>query len=117
MFKLAENNTNIKTEIIAGITTFLTMVYIVVVNPIILSDAGVPFDQVLNARLLQQSLAYFGWHCRNHPIAIAGYGLKCTFRSLQSLVQMKAYPILQQFPLICSKYYFVILWWTPSAKD
>ena len=35
MFKLKENNTNVKTELIAGLTTFLTMVYIVVVNPII----------------------------------------------------------------------------------
>jgi AGZA family xanthine/uracil permease-like MFS transporter len=35
MFKLKENNTTAKTEIMAGITTFLTMVYIVIVNPII----------------------------------------------------------------------------------
>ena len=42
MFKLKENQTNAKTEILAGITTFLTMVYIVIVNPVILSDAGVP---------------------------------------------------------------------------
>ena len=42
MFHLKEHNTNVKTEILAGMTTFLTMVYIVVVNPVILSDAGVP---------------------------------------------------------------------------
>ncbi len=45
MFKLKENNTNVKTELIAGLTTFLTMVYIVVVNPIILKDAGVPLNK------------------------------------------------------------------------
>ena len=40
LFKLKENNTSVKTEIIAGITTFMTMAYILAVNPSILSDAG-----------------------------------------------------------------------------
>ena len=39
-FKLKENGTNIRTEVIAGITTFLTMAYIIFVNPQILADAG-----------------------------------------------------------------------------
>ena len=52
MFKLKEHQTNARTEILAGITTFLTMVYIVVVNPIILADAGVPFDQVFTATII-----------------------------------------------------------------
>jgi len=39
-FKLSENNTSVKTEIIAGITTFLTMAYIIFVNPAMLADAG-----------------------------------------------------------------------------
>ena len=37
IFKLSENNTNVKTEVTAGITTFMTMAYILVVNPMILS--------------------------------------------------------------------------------
>jgi L-fucose isomerase-like protein len=49
LFKLRENQTNIKTEVIAGITTFLTMVYIVVVNPVVLSSAGVPFHSMFAA--------------------------------------------------------------------
>ena len=40
LFKLKENNTNIKTEVIAGITTFMTMAYILAVNPSILSASG-----------------------------------------------------------------------------
>ena len=40
LFKLKENNTNVKTEIAAGITTFMTMAYILAVNPNILSAAG-----------------------------------------------------------------------------
>ena len=39
IFKLSENKTNVRTEIVAGITTFLTMAYIIFVNPDILSDA------------------------------------------------------------------------------
>lgn len=51
-FKLRENNTNIKTEILAGITTFMTMAYILVVNPAILSQAGMDFGGVFTATAL-----------------------------------------------------------------
>ncbi|MBM7606122.1 AGZA family xanthine/uracil permease-like MFS transporter [Metabacillus crassostreae] len=81
MFKLAENNTNARTEIIAGITTFLTMVYIVVVNPIILADAGVPFDQVFTATIIATVIGTL-WMAlsANYPIAIApGMGLNAYF--------------------------------------
>ena len=40
LFKLKQNNTTAKTEVVAGITTFMTMAYILAVNPSILSDAG-----------------------------------------------------------------------------
>lgn len=49
LFKLKENNTNVKTEVLAGITTFLTMAYILAVNPSILSDAGMDPTAVLLA--------------------------------------------------------------------
>ncbi|WP_379970152.1 NCS2 family permease [Ectobacillus sp. sgz5001026] len=81
MFNLSNHNTNIKTEIIAGITTFLTMAYIVVVNPVILSDAGVPFQQGFTATIIA---AFVGTLCMalfaNMPIAIApGMGLNAYF--------------------------------------
>lgn len=81
MFRLKENNTDIKTEIIAGITTFLTMVYIIVVNPVILSDAGVPVDQVFMATIISAVVGTL-WMalCANYPIAIApGMGLNAYF--------------------------------------
>ncbi|WP_110111605.1 NCS2 family permease [Bacillus sp. CGMCC 1.16541] len=81
MFKLKEANTNAKTEVVAGITTFLTMVYIVIVNPVILSDAGVPFDQVFTATIISAMVGTL-WMAlaANYPIAIApGMGLNAYF--------------------------------------
>ncbi|WP_442598997.1 NCS2 family permease [Neobacillus sp. D3-1R] len=81
MFRLKENNTNVKTEVLAGITTFLTMVYIVIVNPIILADAGVPFAQVFTATIIA-TVAGTLWMglFANYPIAIApGMGLNAYF--------------------------------------
>ncbi|MFD1707282.1 NCS2 family permease [Siminovitchia sediminis] len=81
MFKLQENQTTVKTEILAGITTFLTMVYIVVVNPIILKDAGVPFEQVFTATIIATVIGTL-WMAlaANYPIAIApGMGLNAYF--------------------------------------
>ena len=40
MFKLSENKTSFRTELLAGVTTFLTMCYIIIVNPMILSETG-----------------------------------------------------------------------------
>ena len=51
-FKLAENNTNVRTEIIAGFTTFFTMAYIIFVNPSILSATGMPSGGVFVATIL-----------------------------------------------------------------
>lgn len=81
MFRLKEHGTNVKTELIAGMTTFLTMVYIVVVNPIILSDAGVPLDQVFMATIISAVIGTL-WMaiCANFPIAVApGMGLNAYF--------------------------------------
>ena len=56
-FKLSENGTTVKTEIIAGITTFMTMAYILVVNPGILSETGMDFGAVFTATALAAFLA------------------------------------------------------------
>ena len=47
VFKLSEKGTTVKTEILAGLTTFVAMAYIIFVNPSILADAGIPFDEQL----------------------------------------------------------------------
>ncbi|MDB8987010.1 NCS2 family permease, partial [Parabacteroides merdae] len=76
-----ENNTNVKTEVIAGMTTFMTMAYILVVNPSILGDAGMDKDAVFAAT----AIAAFIGSCimgflANYPIALApGMGLNAFF--------------------------------------
>lgn len=81
LFKLRENNTNIKTEILAGITTFVTMAYILAVNPDILSEAGMDKTAVLMATAIS---SFIGSMCMafmaNYPFALApGMGLNAYF--------------------------------------
>jgi len=80
-FKFQEHNTNLRTEIIAGITTFLTMAYIIFVNPAILSDAGMDFGAVFVATVLAAVIGtlIMGLFA-NYPIALApGMGLNAYF--------------------------------------
>src|SRR5580658_11234833 len=81
LFRLAEHNTSVRTEVLAGFTTFLTMVYIVVVNPAIMGDAGMPVGAVAVATCLA---AGFGsilmGLASNYPLALApGMGLNAYF--------------------------------------
>ncbi|WP_338753444.1 NCS2 family permease [Bacillus sp. FJAT-52991] len=81
MFNLQKNGTTVKKEIMAGITTFFTMVYIIVVNPMILQSAGVPFEQVFTATIIATVIGtlWMGLFA-NYPIAIApGMGLNVFF--------------------------------------
>ncbi|MFQ3543409.1 NCS2 family permease [Halobacillus rhizosphaerae] len=80
-FKLAENQTNVKTEVLAGVTTFLTMVYIIVVNPGILQAAGLPFEQVFMATVIAAVIGTLTMAlAANYPIAIApGMGMNAYF--------------------------------------
>ena len=55
-FKLKDNGTNVRTELLAGLTTFLTMAYIIFVNPSILGDAGMPKDAVFVATCLAAAI-------------------------------------------------------------
>lgn len=57
LFKLKEKHTTVKTEIIAGITTFLAMAYILGVNPIILADAGMDIPSVFMATAISAAFA------------------------------------------------------------
>ncbi|EKO3693520.1 NCS2 family permease [Vibrio metschnikovii] len=81
LFKLSENGTTVRTEIIAGITTFLTMAYIIFVNPAILADAGMDRGAVFVATCLAAAIGCFimGF-VANYPIAQApGMGLNAFF--------------------------------------
>lgn len=77
LFHLRENNTTVRTEVVAGITTFMTMAYILAVNPSILGDAGMDRNAVLIATCLA---SFIGTACMglgaNMPFALsAGMGL------------------------------------------
>jgi AGZA family xanthine/uracil permease-like MFS transporter len=80
-FHLSENHTTVKQEMLGGVTTFITMAYIVVVNPQILAQAGMPADGVMFATCLSAALAtlVMGLYA-NYPIALApGMSLNAYF--------------------------------------
>ena len=81
LFKLSENKTDVKTEVLAGVTTFMTMAYILAVNPSILSAAGMDSGAVFTATALA---AFVGTLLMavlaNYPFALApGMGLNAYF--------------------------------------
>ena len=81
IFKLKENKTDVKTEVLAGLTTFMTMAYILAVNPSILGDAGMNTNAVLLATAIS---SFIGCICMafmaNYPFALApGMGLNAYF--------------------------------------
>lgn len=80
-FGFAQAGTDLRTELLAGVTTFLTMAYIIFVNPAILGDAGMPKESVFVATCLVAALAslIMGLYA-NYPIACApGMGLNAYF--------------------------------------
>lgn len=80
-FQLAAHGTTVRTEVLAGLTTFLTMAYIIFVNPDILAAAGMPRDAVFVATCLAAAIgsAIMGLYA-NYPIAVApGMGLNAYF--------------------------------------
>lgn len=81
LFKLKEHNTSVRTEVIAGLTTFLTMAYIIIVNPMILGDAGMPTGPVFVVTCLAAALGCIIMALyANYPIAMApGMGLNAYF--------------------------------------
>lgn len=80
-FKIKENNSSIPKEIIGGITTFMTMAYIIFVNPAILSNAGMDYSAVLVATALSASFgSILMGLLANYPFALApGMGLNAYF--------------------------------------
>lgn len=81
VFKLKEKNTNVKTEIIAGITTFLAMAYILGVNPLILGDAGMDTPSVFMATAISAGFASIVMGVvANYPVSLAaGMGVNALF--------------------------------------
>lgn len=80
-FKITERGSTIRIEVIAGITTFMTMAYIIFVNPSLLSQAGMPFDALLVSTCLAAAIAtVLMAFLANYPVALAsGMGLNAFF--------------------------------------
>lgn len=80
-FQLQEHNTTLQTEILAGISTFLATAYIIVVNPSILSHAGMPFSGVLTATVIVCffSSLMMGLYAKNPIVVAPGMGLNAFF--------------------------------------
>lgn len=81
LFKIRENGSTFMTEVLAGITTFVTMSYIIFVNPGILSNTGMDFDALVVVTCLASALGTFCMALfANYPIALApGMGLNAFF--------------------------------------
>lgn len=72
LFRLSENQTSIQREVLGGLTTFLTMSYIIFVQPAILSEAGMDFGAVMTATCLSSAVACFLMaFLANYPVALA----------------------------------------------
>ncbi|MGV3589952.1 MAG: NCS2 family permease [Adhaeribacter sp.] len=94
-FKLKENNTNVYTEVIAGISSFLATSYIIVVNPSILSQAGLPFDGALTATVIVCffSSLMMGLYARNPILVAPGMGLNAFFTFSAVLGMQVPWPV------------------------
>lgn len=81
LFKLKANKTNVKTEVVAGITTFMTMAYILAVNPAILSESGMDKNAILMATAIAAFVGTLAMALlANYPFALApGLGLNAYF--------------------------------------
>ncbi|HEX2533632.1 MAG TPA: NCS2 family permease [Chitinophagaceae bacterium] len=80
-FSLQQNGTTVQTEVIAGLSSFLATSYIIVVNPGILSQAGLPFSGVLTATVIVCFLSslMMGLYARNPVVVAPGMGLNAFF--------------------------------------
>ncbi len=80
-FKLKKNGTSVRTELVAGLTTFMTMVYILALNPAILSASGMDKGSILTATAVASAIACFAMALlSNKPFALsAGLGLNAYF--------------------------------------
>jgi AGZA family xanthine/uracil permease-like MFS transporter len=80
-FEFEKHNTNLRTEVIAGITSFLATMYIIIVNPDLISATGMPFGGVLTATVLVSAFSsiMMGLYARNPILLAPGMGLNAFF--------------------------------------
>src|SRR6056297_1434594 len=80
-FDFKGNNTSLRTEILAGITTFLATMYIIIVNPMIISNTGMSFSGVLTATVLVSAFSsiMMGIYAKNPIVLAPGMGINAFF--------------------------------------
>ena len=80
-FDFKQNKTSLKTEILAGITTFLATMYIIIINPMILSSTGMSFSGVLTATVLVSAFSsiMMGIYAKNPIVLAPGMGINTFF--------------------------------------
>ena len=80
-FQLKANRTSIKTELLAGLTTFIAGMYIIIVNPAILVDAGIPYSASLTATVILSALTTIGMglYAKNPILMAPGMGINAYF--------------------------------------
>ena len=80
-FELEQNKTDVRTEVVAGITSFLATMYIIVVNPTIISASGMSFNGVLTATVLVSAASSIamGLYAKNPIVVAPGMGLNAFF--------------------------------------
>lgn len=109
-FKLEENYTDIKTEVIAGITTFLAMAYILGVNPSMLAEGGMPSTSVFFSTALASGIACIVMGLvSNYPIGLApGMGLNALFTYTIILTMGNSWQAAQSAVFISSILFLII---------
>ena len=114
-FNYRKHKTNFKTEVIAGVSTFLTMAYILFLNPVILADGGFDFGGVFTATCLATALACFiaGFYAKTWPVGLApGMGINA-FIAYGVCVGMKYTPAEALGAVLVAGVVFLIISLTP----
>lgn len=109
-FKFEENNTNLRTEIIAGLTTFLAMAYILGVNPAMLSDGGMPVTSIFFSTALASGIACIVMGLiSNYPIGLApGMGMNALFTYTVIIAMGNSWQAALSAVFIASILFFII---------
>ncbi len=109
-FDFKANNTDFKTEILAGITTFIAGMYIIVVNPAILKDAGIPYNAALTATVLLSGFLTIamGLYAKNPILMAPGMGINAYF-TYSIVIGMKVSPYVALGAIFWSGVFFVLI--------
>ena len=109
-FQFEKYHTDLKTEIIAGITTFIAGMYIIVVNPSILQEAGIPYNAALTGTVVLSAFLTIamGLYAKNPILVAPGMGINAYF-TYSIVIGMKADPYVALGAIFWSGVFFVVI--------